>query len=203
METHQPTGEANAAGEADAGRVAQALAGYPGAFDALVRAYHRRAIAVAYRLLGSRQDALDVAQEAFLKAYQSLATLKDHRRFGPWLMRIVSNLSLNFRRGRRSGATVSLDDVGDKIAELGGIAGAVRPAGSTSTADPAAGELRVAIRKAIDALPEKQRVALVLFSIEGMPQKDVAAIMDCSVELVKWNVFQARKQLRQALAEYL
>ena len=199
METHQPTGEANAAGEADAERVAQALAGYPGAFDALVRAYHRRAIAVAYRLLGSRQDALDVAQDAFLKAYQSLATLKDHRRFGPWLMRIVSNLSLNFRRGRKSGATVSLDDVGDKIAELGGVGAA----GSTSATDPAATELRAAIRKAIDALPEKQRVALVLFSIEGMPQKDVAAIMDCSVELVKWNVFQARKQLRQALAEYL
>jgi RNA polymerase sigma-70 factor (ECF subfamily) len=187
----------------DASWVKDTLAGRLEAFDRLIEKYQRRAMSVAYRLLGNVPDAADVCQDAFLKAFRSIGTLEDAARFGPWLMRIVSNLSLNFRRGRKSGATVSLDDVGDKIAELGGIAGAVRPAGSTSTADPAATELRAAIRKAIDALPEKQRVALVLFSIEGMPQKDVAAIMDCSVELVKWNVFQARKQLRQALAEYL
>ena len=56
---------------------------------------------------------------------------------------------------------------------------------------------------AIAELPEKQRLALVLFSIEGLPQKEVAEILECSLELVKWNVFQARKHLREQLAEYL
>jgi len=52
-------------------------------------------------------------------------------------------------------------------------------------------------------LPDKQRLALVLFSIEGLPQKEVADLLECTVELVKWNVFQARKKLREMLAEYL
>ena len=55
----------------------------------------------------------------------------------------------------------------------------------------------------MDALPEKQRLALVLFSMEGLPQKEVAEIMECTVELVKWNVFQARKTLRENLAIHL
>jgi RNA polymerase sigma-70 factor (ECF subfamily) len=61
----------------------------------------------------------------------------------------------------------------------------------------------VAVSRAMETLPEKQRLSLILFSIEGMPQKDVAEILDCSLELVKWNVFQARKKLKELLEEYL
>ena len=63
--------------------------------------------------------------------------------------------------------------------------------------------MREAVGRAIDALPEKQRLALVLFSVEGLQQKEVASIMSCSVELVKWNVFQARKALRKTLADFI
>ena len=55
----------------------------------------------------------------------------------------------------------------------------------------------------MDALPDQQRLALVLFAIEGMPQKEVAEILECSVEMVQWNVFQARKRLKEALADYM
>ena len=64
-------------------------------------------------------------------------------------------------------------------------------------------ELRGEIGKALERLPDKQRLALVLFSVEGMPQKEVAEVLECSVELVKWNVFQARKKLKDWLHEYL
>ncbi|HOW17732.1 MAG TPA: sigma factor, partial [Phycisphaerae bacterium] len=71
-------------------------------------------MSASYRLVGNIQDALEVSQDAFLRAYRSLGSLNEPARFGPWLMRIVSNLSLNFRRSRRSAMRVSglpLDDV--------------------------------------------------------------------------------------------
>ena len=64
-------------------------------------------------------------------------------------------------------------------------------------------EMRTAIGAALERLPEKQRLALILFSVEGLPQKDVADILECSVELVKWNVFQARRSLKEMLREFL
>ena len=77
-------------------------------------------------------------------------------------------------------------------ASSGGESGGLLPA-----------ELKQAISEAMEQLPEKQRLALILFSVEGLPQKEVAEVLDCSVELVKWNVFQARKKLRVLLKEHL
>ena len=68
---------------------------------------------------------------------------------------------------------------------------------------PLPDELQAAINTALESLPDKQRLALVLFSVEGMPQKQVAEILECSVELVKWNVFQARQKLKVKLKEFL
>src|SRR5918993_523378 len=90
--------------------VEQVLGGRRAAFDELIRRYQRQAVAVSYRLLGSSHDAMEVTQDAFLKAFSSLATLQKPEAFGGWLMRIVSNLSLNFRRGRKSGQQLPLDD---------------------------------------------------------------------------------------------
>ncbi|MFQ5412478.1 MAG: RNA polymerase sigma factor [Phycisphaerae bacterium] len=194
--------EADPGGAYDAEQVARTLAGDTAAYDALIERHQRRAVAVAYRLLGNIEDAKDVCQDAFIKAFKSLATLRQPERFGAWLMRIVSNLSLNFRRGRR--ATVSLTADG----ESGGIhpdqvaRGQGRSGGGPD--DPLqAAEVRQAVTDAIEALPEKQRLSLVLFAIERIPQKEVAEILECSVEMVKWNVFQARKALKKTLAEYL
>ena len=188
-------------GQEDAQCVARVRAGDDAAFDELVQRYQRRAVAVAYRLLGNMHDAADVAQDAFLRAYRKLEKLDDPRRFGAWLMRIVSNLALNFRRSRSRNTAMSTDDVFEGPEEFRSASGALLG----GTAEDAAGaqELKEAVGTAIAELPEKQRLALVLFSMEGLPQKEVAAIMDCSVELVKWNVFQARKTLRKRLADQL
>ncbi|MGH7215563.1 MAG: RNA polymerase sigma factor, partial [Tepidisphaeraceae bacterium] len=82
--------------------VGRTLGGERAAFDALVGKYQRQAVAVSYRLLGNTHDALEVTQDAFLKAFKSLDTLQKPEAFGGWLMRIVSNLSLNYRRSRRT-----------------------------------------------------------------------------------------------------
>lgn len=205
-EVERPCDDAREAPVEDAPLVAAALANDSAAFDELVRRYQRRAVAVAYRLLGDVHDAADVAQDAFFRAYQSLSGLEDHRRFGPWLMRIVSNLSLNFRRSRETGVArraVGLGDLVEGPSEFRSTSGEPLTGQPSPGEASLSGELREAVGRAVAALPEKQRLALVLFSIEGMPQKEVAQILDCSVELVKWNVFQARKALRRQLAEFL
>ena len=186
----------------DAALVRQTLAGRRTAFDELVERYQRRATSVAYRLLGNLHDALEVCQEAFIRAYRGLQTLEDQQKFGPWLLRIVTNLSLNFRRSR--GPRLSFEDclLGQDASREEQISDAPhsedRPGAKLMAA-----ELQERIQAAIATLPPQQRTALVLFSIEQMPQKDVAEVMKCSVEAVKWHVFQARKKMKEQLTEFL
>jgi len=190
---------------ADGLLVRQTLAGDRAAFDELVRRHQRQAVAVSYRLLGNAHDALEVSQDAFLKAYASLKTLQKPEAFGGWLMRIVSNLSLNFRRGRKSRRALPMDDL---LGPADG--GQVDAVGSEWTArdvDPhrvmESGELGERLQAALQELPEKQRLAIVLFTMQQMPQKEVAEALGCSVEAVKWHVFQGRKRLKELLKDYL
>lgn len=200
----EPSGSGG--GEPTDGELVQGtLAGARRDFDKLVVRYQKQAVAVSYRLLGSTHDALEVVQDSFLKAYTSLDTLQRPEAFGGWFLRIVSNLSLNYRRSRKIRAQLPLDD----------LLGTRQPDGSPPTAatgetgnvDPlraAAGkELGGRLMSALAELPEKQRLALVLFTIEQMPQKEVAAALECSVEAVKWHVFQGRKRLKELLKDYL
>ena len=170
------------------------------AFEALVARYQRRANAVAYRLLNNADDAMEVVQDAFVKAYENLHTLRYPRRFGAWLMRIVSNEALNRRRGRALRKTVSLDGVGPGD---GRPAPVVDTKGVSPVDAAVTGELKDVIAGAIEKLPAMQRDVVVLFCIGQMPQKDVAEILGCSVQTVKWHVFEARKALKEILVDYL
>ena len=184
--------------------VRRAVAGDTQAFAELVRRYQRRAVSVAYRLLGNIEDAGDVSQDAFVRAYDNLSQLTDPSRFAAWLMKIVSNLSLNYRRARSTRSATSLDDAALANVERRDPRTNLRVSTGRDEDDAALPtELHEAVTSALDQLPEKQRLALVLFSVEGLPQKEVAEVLDCSVELVKWNVFQARKKLKEALEAWL
>ncbi len=189
-------------GPADRLLVQRVLAGDRGAFDLVIARYQRQAIAVSYRLLGNTQDALDVTQDAFLKAFNSLSTLQNPDALGGWMMRIVSNLSLNYRRGRktRSKAQLPLNDI---LAADGANEGEW----SSKSTDPmhamASKEMGAKLQAALASLPDKQRTAIVMFTIEQMPQKDVAEALKCSVEAVKWHVFQGRKKLKELLKDHI
>jgi RNA polymerase sigma-70 factor (ECF subfamily) len=196
------------AGPTDGQLVTTCLAGNRKAFDELIRRYQRQAVAVSYRLLGNSQDALEVTQDAFLKAFTSLDTLQKPEAFGGWLMRIVSNLSLNYRRSRKTRTAVPLAEV---LAPQTGESTEAHGGGSewmsSGAADPVRGlegkELGVKLKQALAQLPEKQRLAIVMFTIDEMPQKEVAETLGCSVEAVKWHVFQGRKKLKEILKEHL
>jgi RNA polymerase sigma-70 factor (ECF subfamily) len=173
-----------------------------GAFEALVGRYQRRATAVAYRLLNNREDAMDVVQDAFLKAYDRLDTLSKPGRFGPWLLRIVSNLALNFRRAR---ALRKMDplEAGSEGDGSGGRISRPDPHAPSPPQEASAKEMQGLLARAIEQLPDMQRQALVLFCIEKMPQKEIASMLGCSVEAVKWHVFTARKKLKERFSQYL
>ena len=194
-------------GPTDGQLVAQTLAGKRPAFDELIRRYQRQAVAVSYRLLGNSQDSLEVTQDAFLKAFTSLATLQKPEAFGGWLMRIVSNLSLNYRRSRKTRTSVPLSEI---LGPQGGETTESHGGGSewmSASADPVRGlegrELGTKLKEALAQLPEKQRLAITMFTIDEMPQKKVAEALNCSVEAVKWHVFQGRKKLKELLKEHL
>ena len=182
--------------------VEQTLAGRKEAFDELVRRYQRSAVAIAYRFLNSTHDAAEVTQDAFLKAYASLENLEEPEAFRGWFLRIVSNLSLNYRRSRKIRMQLSLDNLqtSDKSEQSSS-----EPPGDEI--DPmhtlASREMGEKLQHALSQLPETQRMAIVLFTIEQMPQKQVAKVLNCSIEAVKWHVFQGRKKLKELLKEHL
>lgn len=182
--------------------VANVLQGDLASFDRLVGRYQRRATGIAYRLLNNRDDALEVTQDAFLRAYDRLSSLSNPARFGSWLLRIVSNLSLNRRRSRALRRAASID-APTRAGEDEGEWVLPDTHSPTPLEEASGGDLKDLLSRAIDELPELQRQALILFSIEKMPQKEVAEILDCSVEAVKWHVFTARKKLKEQLTDFL
>ena len=186
--------------------VGRVLGGEKKAFDELIGRYQRQAVAVSYRLLGNSHDALEVTQEAFIKAYTRLDSLDKPEAFGGWLMRIVSNLSLNFRRGRKSSSQLPLGDLlgptDSQQGESGGGSEWMAKSGDPLRALESQ-EMGKRLQEALKQLPEKQRLAITMFTIEEMPQKQVAEALGCSVEAVKWHVFQGRKKLKELLKEYI
>ena len=193
------------ASPSDGELVRRAQNGQRPAYDELIRRHQRQAVAVSYRLLGNVHDALEVTQDAYLKGFTSLGTLQNPEAFAGWLMRIVANLSLNYRRGRKNRPQLPLDDLLCPTTAQGN-----EPAGSQWMArgeEPASSlvsrEMGGKLQEALAKLPERQRLALIMFSIEELPQKQVAEALGCSVEAVKWHVFQGRKKLKEMMKDYM
>ena len=149
----------------------------------------RRAFSIAYRLLGHREDAEDLVQDAFLCALERIDTFHSGRSFGPWLARIVVNRGLNTRKARALRQTEAIPDDA--------------PA-SSMLPDRAAeqAELRARCRAALHALPEQQRIITGLFELEGFTGAEIAEILEIPAGTVRWQLHEARKALRGALALY-
>src|SRR5262249_32980333 len=158
------------------------------------------AFRVAFGVLRRREDAEDVAQEAFLAARRGFAALRDRDRFRAWLVRTAFRLALNRRRGarrrlRREGAA----------AVPGGAEGAAEaaalPGGTAESVEDevARTEVRRRVGEAVDALPEKLRVVTVLAAIEGHDVREVARLLDLPEGTVKSRLHLARKMLAESL----
>ena len=155
------------------------------------------AFRVAYGVLRQRQDAEDVAQEAFVKAYRSFSQLRDRDRFRAWLVRMTWRLALDRQRSDRRRLVREDRSRAEPSGSAAEVSGA-RPSGRAED-DLLARERAQLLWNAIDALPEKLRVAIVLANIEGHDVHEVARLLDLPVGTVKSRLFLARQKLKESL----
>lgn len=159
------------------------------AFDTLVTRHSRRAYALAYRLLGHREDAEDLVQDAFIRALDRIGTVEPGRAFAPWFFRLLTNLALNRRKSRALRRT---EDVPDAA-----YSSEPSPAERTER-----GEVRERFEEALLELSEKQRLIVTLFEVDGQTSAEIAAALGMSDGTVRWHIHQARRVLRAALAPF-
>lgn len=189
-EPQRPNGGARNPGEVgDAALVVRARGGDREAFGALVDRYADQARRVARAVLQDPDDADDAAQDAFLAALVKLDQYDSARPFGPWLMRIVANAATDRRRRRKVRSAVSLDE--------GLVAGGPRP-DVLAEREVLLGRLRTALGE----LPERRRIAVVLFDVEGYSHAEIAQVLGIPEGTVRSEVFHARRKLRGLLADW-
>lgn len=168
------------------------------AFEELVRRYQGRVYAVAYRLTGNREDALDVTQDAFLKAYSKISFWQPVGGFLPWLLRLTRNQAIDALRRRNRRRHEPLD-------------AALRPKTGGASAEPEAmatdavvrgREIDARVRNALVKLSPSQSAVFVLRHYEGMALAEIAEELGCTVGSVKVHLFRAVKKLRVELADF-
>lgn len=180
---------ARTAGSEEAELVARTLAGDRMAFGALVERFAAQARRVARAVLGDPDEADDAAQDAFLSALVKLRQYDPRRPFGPWLMRIVANAATDRRRRRAVRRAEPL---------AAGLAGG--GPGPDAAAERRA--LAERLRAALAELPERRRIAVVLFDVEGYSHAEIAGILGIPEGTVRSDVFHARRALRVLLADW-
>ena len=145
------------------------------------------AVRVAYGIVRNRQDAEDVAQEAFARAYRRFSSLRDRERFRGWLVRMTWRLAIDFRRSQKRRQNRE-----DAVM-------AITPQSGDMAQDAVERERSARLWQAIDQLPERLRAVIVMTSIEGNGVKDVANLLGVAEGTIKSRLFEARQKLREAL----
>ncbi|NOX59242.1 MAG: sigma-70 family RNA polymerase sigma factor [Planctomycetes bacterium] len=183
--------------------VRQVQAGEASAFTTLVTKYQDRVFNACYRICGHRDDAGDLTQEAFMKAFQSIDGFHGKSAFYTWVFRIAVNLSLSWRRKQHVRRAISLDDTEGGPGE--GDQALKTTIASDQPHDPsralAASENERRVANALSELDPDQRVAVVLRDIEGMDYQNIADTLEVAVGTVKSRIYRGRLALRELLTE--
>ena len=179
-------------GRTDEELVEACLAGEDSAFDVLLGRWEKRIRGAIYRLVGSDEEARDLCQEAFLKAYKSLRSFKQEARFSSWLYQIALNLCRDRIRRRRGKTMVSLDEL-----EEGGAAMPV--AGPTALDLLQERDTSRLVAQAIEALPDEQREVIILKEYQGLTFLEIAQVLDVPISTVKTRLYRGLDQLRVRL----
>jgi len=179
---------ADAPTPSDADLIALALRGDGDAADALVRRYYRAAFAVALGVLGNRQDAEDVCQDAFVKALDRLEDCREHSRFAPWMMTIARNRALSHRTYR-------------KIRETSELLPEIAEAPDSPSADAIRSELGARLEAALAGLTPTQREVVLLHDMDGWTHGQIAKATGMTEVRSRQHLFVARKFLRERLGE--
>ncbi len=170
------------------------------AFSQLVNRYDRNVFRIAQHITHNEEDAQDVVQDAFLKAYQNLGQFQGNSKFYTWLVRIAVNEALMKLRKRRTDRTVSLDE--DVETEDGTMPREVADWSPNPEQLYGQGELGDILKKTIQGLPPGFRTVFVLRDVEGLSTEETAEMLGLSIPAVKSRLLRARLQLRERLAKY-
>jgi RNA polymerase sigma-70 factor, ECF subfamily len=176
--------------------VARSMGGDLDSFNQLVLRWERPIYALAYRVIGREEDARDVAQETFLRAFRALKGFKGQAKFSSWLYRITLNLCRDWIRRERRTPLVQAPEGVDVIE----LAGEDTP---TETVEELVSrhELGRAVAKAMSQLPEEQRTAIILKEYHGLTFQEIADLLDCPLSTVKTRLYQGLTVLRKQLPE--
>ncbi len=184
----------------DSAAVARARGGDSDAFRTLVERYGRKIFRLAYRMTGNEQDAEDVVQETFLRAYRRLDQFESRANFGTWLYRIAVNSSLDLRRSPQRQEEYRTADPGHPDT-AGCSEETLRLASSEPTPDRLAfsTEVRRELTRALARLSAKERAAFVLRHFEGMSIEEIGRVLGLRSNATKNNIFRAVRKLRERL----
>ena len=192
-ETGKPGYKVTVANPTDADLVEASLAGDREAFDMIVERHRRQVYQLCYRFVGNHEDASDLAQDVFIRAFRGLKTFKGQASIGTWLYRIAVNASLN-KVSAKGPQPVSFDP------RLHGHDERLASPGESPSDALLRGERAEQVRAAIARLPKKQRATLVLRVYHDLPHEAIAAILGSSVGAAKANFFHALNNLKKLLS---
>ena len=178
--------------------VARSKTGDTESFNQLVKRWERPIFALAYRTLGREEDARDVTQETFLRAFRALSGFKGDAKFSSWLYRIALNLCRDWMRKERRAPLVAVPE-GVDMEDLAADRGPVETVEDLA----ARSELGREVAKAMQHLPEEQRHAIILKEYHGLTFQEIADLMKCPLSTVKTRVYQGLSTLRKQLGEQL
>ncbi len=187
--------------DADLRLVRQIQAGEVAAFDALVQKYRERIYGVIYNLTSNREDAADLTQDTFIKAFQALARFQGTSSFFSWIYRIAINATLSHLRRHKLRRFFSLE----KLVEEDHSAEVIQSLAVAADSDreTLTKELQEKLNEAFQKLSFKHRTVVTLFEIDQLSHQEIAEIMDCSVGTVRSRLHYAKQQLQAYLQEYI
>jgi RNA polymerase sigma-70 factor (ECF subfamily) len=168
------------------------------AFQALIEAHQTRVVGTVAKMLGDDVDSEDIAQQVFIRVWKSANRYQPTAKFTTWLFKITRNLVFNELRRRKRHPVTALEHEETEHFFQPADSGGMSPDASLLDS-----ELNEAIQMAIDALPETQRMAIVLRRYEDMPYEEIGEVLNLSVPAVKSVLFRARAELRERLRKYL
>jgi RNA polymerase sigma-70 factor (ECF subfamily) len=191
---------AESTGDDDSTLIQAVLDGDPSAYRGIVERYQGRIYSVVYGMLRNPEDAKEVSQEAFVKAYQKLSTFRLESKFYTWICRISINLSIDLLRKRKRRDHSEFDEgIGAKDSS-----GQILDMYNNDRPDKAVerSEIHRRIIEEVEKLPPEQKQAIVLREIDGLSYREISEIMNIPEGTVMSRLFYARKKLQEALAEF-
>lgn len=187
--------------EDDRALVRRAQGGDLAAYDDLVRRYQERIYATVYHMTSNHEDANDLAQDAFIKAYRALKSFKGDSSFFTWVYRIAVNKTINFLKQRKKKTLMSLNDLDFNAEHDPDLIALISD--KTPRRDLNLAELQEKLNEAMLKLSDVHRLVVTLHDIQGLSHDEISKIMDCNTGTVRSRLFYARQQLQAYLSDYL